>query len=145
MISIGANLSGAALPGTVGWNGTMYDVGSMSSSAALMLEFAGSAIAPALSGFPTLVTVPFTTTGSLFVNNATHTILGKGIVSVLFRSQSIDENSTAWFADQVRYDFTPTATPVPEPATLGMVGFGLVALARAVQGRKRDRDGQRRT
>lgn len=137
-ISVGANLSGAALPGNVWFDGKMYDVGSKSSSALLALDFLGTAIAPELTGFPTLVTVPFTMTGSLFVENATHLISGKGNVSMVFRNQSIDENSRAWFVDQVRYDFTPSSAPVPEPATLGTVAFGLAAFARAAH-KKRQR------
>jgi len=138
-ISVGGNLSGAALPGTAWYNGAVYDVGSMTSQASLAMGFAGTAIAPSLTGFPTLVTVPFTATGSLFVANTAHLITGKGFASLLFRSQSIDENASAWFVDQVRYDFTPSPAPVPEPATVTTLAFGLAAYARSAYKKKRNR------
>ena len=138
-ISVGGNLSGAALPGIVWYNGAVYDVGSMTSQAALAMEFAGTVIAPSLTGFPTMVTVPFTATGSLFIADTTHLISGMGFASLLFRSQSIDENARAWFVDQVRYDFSPSPAPVPEPGTVTTLAFGLAALARSAYKRRNRR------
>jgi hypothetical protein len=131
-ISADANLSGSALPGVVTYKGNMYPVGfSVTEEAALALEFsAGTVTVPALTRFPTLVTVPFTVNGifstDLFgADPGKIAITGQGFASVLFRSRMITENSRAWFADQVRYDFSQS-TPVPEPATLILVGSGLV-------------------
>ena len=59
------------------YNGAVYNVGSMTSQAALAMGFAGTAIAPSLTGFPTLVTVPFTASGSLFIADTAHLITGK--------------------------------------------------------------------
>jgi len=111
----------------------------MTSQAALAMEFAGTVIAPSLTGFPTMVTVPFTATGSLFIADTTHPISGMGFASLLFRSQSIDENARAWFVDQVRYDFSPSPAPVPEPGTVTTLAFGLAALARSAYKRRNRR------
>jgi hypothetical protein len=82
---------------------------------------------PALTGFTTLVTVPFTVNGSFVtdVSGRANAITGQGFASVLFQSVPFDEHTKAWVADQVRYDFSQS-TPVAEPATVILVGSGLV-------------------
>ena len=92
----------------------------------------GTVTVPPLRRFPTtLVTVPFTVNGDFSTGSwgRANAITGQGFASVLFQSEAFDEHSSGWTADQVQYDFSQS-TPVPEPATLGTLAFGLAALAR---------------
>jgi hypothetical protein len=40
-------------------------------------------------------------------------------------------NGLTWFAQDAKPNFTLDAAPIPEPATLGLVAFGLIGLVRA--------------
>jgi hypothetical protein len=143
-ISVGANLSGSALPGFVTFGGTTYPTGLLDSPAALMLEFTGQAVVPASSRFPVLVSAPFTVAGQLLLTAGVGSripMVGSGIVSMVLRNSPFTGTSSVWEADQVRYDFSesapPPPTPVPEPATLGTIALGLSMLARAGHTRRR--------
>ena len=54
---------------------------------------------------------------------------GAGVVSLWLSPQTgIPGIPPGWVVDQIRYDFGDSA-PIPEPATLTLLGIGLAAIA----------------
>ena len=137
-ISVGGVLLGGAIPGVATFHGTRYRVGGVVTNEnpnSLYLDLVGAAIVPPLGGVSARITAPFTMTGTLFTGVFAANMTGQGVASVWFRSEPLDEHSSGWSAERVQYTFSPS-TPVPEPATLGTLAFGLAALARTAHKRR---------
>ena len=70
-ISADANLLRIGISGVVTYKGNMYPMGARTAPAALSLEFsAGTVTVPALTRFPTVVTVPFMVDRGVFLTDA---------------------------------------------------------------------------
>ena len=126
--------------GTLTLNGVTYPVTeSLDSPATLYMELTGSLLAPMFAGTSTSVTVPFTMRSSVLINFGERaTLRGGGNATVFFApSGSFPEDGPLWWTSAVHYDFSDPA-PVPEPATLLMVGGGLAAAAYAKRRRRTD-------
>jgi hypothetical protein len=129
--------------GTV--NGTFYSQLTFANS----MSFLGpTVLAPSTPG-PFTVVRPFSFDASLLGivdhNQSTErtvfdaTLFGNGIVTASFFSVPTEPGATPLFSfDSVRYDFT-AAEPVPEPATLMLLGSGLAAIASRHVSRRRRR------
>jgi hypothetical protein len=99
---------------------------------------------PATSLDDVIVTMPFTMTGTLIGCNDVPfncydqafsiTLTGQGFVTAHFRSLAV--GGLPLEIGNVTYNFQPAA-PVPEPATLLLVGTGLAGLAARVRKRRR--------
>lgn len=63
---------------------------------------------------------------------------GGGIATIQLRAWvGIVPTDRAWVIDSIRYDFV-TADPVPEPATMLLVGIGMAGVARKYRSRRAD-------
>jgi hypothetical protein len=116
--------------------GRVFDDFSFNSDYSVLLEMAGSFVAPPFDGDnDAIVTTPFTFMGRFdLANQPTTFMTGRGTATVrLTRGEGIDNQ--AWDGASVRYDFEGAA-PVPEPATMILVGAGLAGVA-AVRRRRR--------
>jgi hypothetical protein len=124
--------------GTLTLDGVTYSVTeSMDSPATLYMRLSGFLLAPTFAGLSTSVTVPFTMHSLVLIDGVQRaTIRGGGNATVFFApSPSFPEDGPQWWTSRVRYDFSDSA-PVPEPATLLMVGSGLAAAAYAKRRRR---------
>jgi hypothetical protein len=54
---------------------------------------------------------------------------GAGVVSLWLAQTNYPDLPRGWVVDRVRYDFRDDLDPVPEPATLSLLGIGLAATA----------------
>jgi hypothetical protein len=136
--------AGGVLSTTVFGNGTLtlhgitYPVTEfLDSPATLYMELSGSLLAPVFAGISTSVTVPFTMRSRVLIDLAHRaTIRGGGTATVFFEpSGAFPDDGPLWSTTAVQYDFSDAA-PVPEPATLLMVGGGLAAAAYARRRRR---------
>jgi hypothetical protein len=115
--------------GSLTLSGVTYPVtGSIESPGTLYMELNGSVQAPP-AGASTSVIVPFTMNSRVLINSqvlATPTLRGGGSATIFFTPWASSPQEPIWYTSRVQYDFTDTA-PVPEPATLLLVGGGLAA------------------
>jgi hypothetical protein len=119
--------------GSLTLNGVTYPVTeSLDSPATLFMELSGSLVAPVFAGTGTSVTVPLTMKSNVLIDlQQSATLRGSGTATVFFTPDAFPPGEApTWTATRVQYDFTDPA-PVPEPATLLMVGGGLAAAALA--------------
>ncbi|CAN5881088.1 hypothetical protein BH24ACI5_BH24ACI5_01810 [soil metagenome] len=132
---------GADLPGTVTYDGQTYTaVGSLNSSSSLAADWYGSLFVPA--GFDGgVLTAPFTFAGAFYFQDTPTSggrldLFGGGLATLTFTPYPNWPGALA--LTSARYEFG--ADPVPEPATMVLIGTGLAGLAAL---RRRRRRGQR--
>lgn len=135
VFSAGGILSGSVFSGIATLDGVTYtNIESQDAPASLYFEFVSMMQAPAFLGTSVFLTAPFTTSG-VFNVLATPSVplTGRGIATVLLNPFCCDpDRPQLWKARSVRYEFE-SQSPVPEPATLLMLGGGLFAIARRVR------------
>lgn len=144
-ISLGAYLGGPAFVGTATLGGESFQLpGTIDAPASVTLEFFGTATLPGLQN-SLVVTAPFNAMGwfNYWPSASTTLMSGAGVASVWLSPSSYSDLPRGWVVDQVRYDFGDPA-PIPEPATLSLLGIGLAATAlRARAARRKEKGGAR--
>ena len=142
-VSLRAHWSGFDIrKGVISFDGRTYQVNENGgASAGLTLD--GPFVTPAF-GPPTIVTAPFQliaaapgVMGSWFrfpyPDSEFQALAGSGTATITLSPHSpLAEFPNRWSVDSVRYDFT-AADPVPEPATMLLVGVGIAGVARKVR------------
>jgi hypothetical protein len=138
MISAGGALDNAFM-GQATLNGNTYPLTTGSSSPnPLSWELFGSVVAPAanMMGFA-LVQVPFTMTGLFSPGGSGVPLSGHGMASLFFTPAMVSEGEPfAWNASIVTYSFAEGAAATPEPASLTLIGLGLIAGGMAIRRRQ---------
>lgn len=134
-VSLAAGWSASAVSGQLTFEGrTFNDLGGGDEFAPqATVLFDGSFVTPPLA--PTAVlTAPFVFSGSFIMpapgvsSIPTHTLTGAGTAIISLR----EWDSAFWNVDAVRYEFA-APQPVPEPATMFLVGFGALMMARRLK------------
>jgi hypothetical protein len=132
-LSVGGNLSGSVFSGPATLDGTTYpSIWGADSPASLFFEIFGGTAIPAFQNAPTTVRTPFTALGKFFVPYPGLPVgfRAGGFATVhLMPTFTGPGDPPAWYVQSVRYDFVDPST-VPEPATLGLVSIGLLAVVR---------------
>jgi hypothetical protein len=128
------HLGGPTLVGaTATLNGVDYpDVDGAVSPAYTNMFFRGTAIAPPIGDQPTTVTAPFTLEGKFFlVPEGEWDLTGAGTATLSLRPYpTFPGFQPSWVVDRIQYEFSGPG-PVPEPATLVLVGGGLAGMIAA--------------
>jgi PEP-CTERM motif len=132
--------SGFDLPGTATLDGTTYtDVGGAHSDTSASLLFSTTAMLPAVLSAPTAVTAPFLLdfllTGNTFGPTGSVHLSGGGSATLVLEEDH-GFGVPSWRVTGIRADVASPA-PVPEPATLLLLGGGLAGIAHARLRRKR--------
>jgi len=136
-VSLAGGWSASAVSGQLTFEGVTYnDLGGGDDFAPqATVLFDGSFVTPPLA--PTAVlTAPFVFSGFFYTSpdEATHTLTGAGTATISLH----EYDSAFWTVDGVRYQFA-SPQPVPEPATMFLVGLGAMVMARRLNKRPRNR------
>lgn len=132
-ISLAGHWDGSDLNGTMTFGGAVHPVGIWTEeNATTIFNFAGSVLAPAFDGSLTsVVSAPFMFNGRVLLPAVPplHFLdaTGSGLATIRLR-WSNTEAERGWRFDGASYTFN-TATPVPEPGTIALVGLGIAGLA----------------
>jgi len=137
-LGLTATWLGNDVTGPATLDGVTYSaVGSLSSPSSMTVQFLRTAVLPPLASSAT-VTAPFTFEGSFFhpVDGTTvnDPLMGSGFATLFFSPAG--NIPGAWHLDSARYDFG-NPSPTPEPASLLLMGTGMLALAAFVRMRAR--------
>ena len=137
-ISVGVGIFGSGFDGTATLDGKTYpDVNGQLSLNHVGITLTGTADLPALEAAPVTVHAPVIATGTFFLGEAAPPfsvpINGRAIFTMNLAPGP--PGSGYWHLLNARYDFV--ATPTPEPATLVLVGGGVLAAIRARKPRAR--------
>jgi hypothetical protein len=130
-VDLHATWSGSDLPGTATLGGrTFTPVGSLASDASLLASWSGELLLPAdFSGGA--VSAPFWFSGLFFYSSEPTAmtgpldLFGQGRATLTFAPSSVAPGTFALSA--ARYEFG--GSPVPEPASMVLIGTGLAGLA----------------
>jgi hypothetical protein len=136
-ISIGAFLGEDGFPnGIATLDGVTYDdISSIFSPATVLLRLGGTVTLPELQDSPVTLTARFTVGDSAFIlpsPNAPVPIGGTGGTATLrlVPALEVEGPDRPWVVDMIRYDFNDAAA-IPEPATVLLVGAGVVGAWRS--------------
>jgi hypothetical protein len=143
-VSLRAHWSGFDIrSGVLSFEGRTYPV--TDGGAFVGLELNGSFVTPPFAE-SAVVTAPFqlipwtvSTGGSgfslPFPDSALRPLSGSGTATITLSPWTVAEFPNRWSVDSVRYEFA-AAEPVPEPATMLLVGIGLAGVARKYRSRR---------
>jgi hypothetical protein len=92
-------------------------------------------------GITTIISRPFTFTGTItgFTNGVpgtSHELVGSGTVSIWLSRWDSELGGNGMNVTRTQYEFESGATPVPEPASMLLVGSGLAGLVAARRRRR---------
>jgi hypothetical protein len=136
LMSLRALFFGFALQADATFDGHSYpDIGGLQSDAGAVIDIVGTLAVPAVLKSLITLTAPFTLHASFFspFPELLVPVRGGGVATLTMEGI---ETSEFWQLRSLRYDFVET--PVPEPATLLLVGGGLAGLVRRAR-RRRER------